>query len=172
MEEWFQKVIRLAPPWARQILTVCGLAGAALASLHNIFAPAIDKLVTGLIDPANLTVTNLAFATLCVLGPAWLAVYGFNPHRKPINAALRNVYLVEAVMEQVNLRENERVTIRRGIVKAFADAVKQNPAKPARPEAALEAANDEIPGLVGDDTLVGGDSVVGPAIGRGKRATH
>jgi hypothetical protein len=69
-------------------------------------------------------------------------------------------------MEQVHLRETERVTVRRGIVKAFADAAKQNPGQPARPDVALEAANEEVPGLVG------GNPVAGSVADQDKRTTR
>jgi hypothetical protein len=148
MEEILQRILRLAPPWAREIVTVSMLVGAALTGLHNMVAPAIDRLMAGLIEPGSITVTNTALASLCLIGPVRLASYWLNSNRKPTAAVLRNISVVEAAMEQVRLRETERVTVRRSIVKALADATKQNVGQSIKPAVVFEGADQEVPGLV------------------------
>jgi len=158
MEESVQRLLRLAPPWARQILSVCCLMGAGLSGVHSIFAPAIDKALPNIVDPASLTATTLSLASLIVIGPIWFAAHWLNPHRRSINNVLAAVDLVEEVMEKTNIRETERVTIRRRIARAYGEAATSGASDALRPALAAEAANAEVPGLMPIPAADGADA--------------
>jgi hypothetical protein len=64
-----------------------------------------------------------------------------------VRVALNQIDLIEAAMERVALPERERVTVRRGEIKALADAAKQNIGQ-ATAVNLVDVANQETPGLI------------------------
>jgi hypothetical protein len=157
MEEIIQRALRQAPQWVWRVLAICALCGFALKYLCDLLRPVIDRSLAGIVDPSSFGVATFTFVSLFIIGPIWFAKYCLDPHRHRVREALDQIEVVEAAMERVSLNERERATVRRGIIRALADAAKHDIILGSRhSEVDLFAtANQEVPGLIDEGSRIG-----------------
>jgi hypothetical protein len=147
MEELLVKALKSAPPWVMRVLIAAALVGAALNQACVLFSPLISAKLADVIDPAKMDYTAWTFASLCIVGPAFFVAHILSPSRSLVTQVNGRIATVEAAMQQVNLNDRERVTIRRAMIKALADAAHRDIGGPMNAD--LEsAANEESPGLI------------------------
>jgi hypothetical protein len=126
IEELLQRALRQGPQWMWRILPLSALVGFTLKCSIELFRPLIEPYLVNIIDPSSLNVTTLSFASLLFIAPVWVIWHYFDSDRPRVRAVLDEIEIVEAAMERVTLREQERVTVRRAIIKALADAAKRS----------------------------------------------